>query len=31
MSARMGIYQEVLYKKYGKYAHEALYITVSLF
>lgn len=28
VSARMGIYQEVLYKKHGKYAHEALYITV---
>lgn len=27
MSARMGIYQEVLYKKHGKYADEALYIT----
>lgn len=30
MSARMGIYQEVLYKKYGKYPNEALFITVSL-
>lgn len=28
MSARMGIYQEVLYKKHGKFSHEALYITV---
>lgn len=30
VSARMGIYQEVLYKKHGKYSHEALYITVIL-
>lgn len=28
MSARMGIYQEVLYKKHGKYPDEALFITV---
>lgn len=27
VSARMGIYQEVLYKQYGKYPREALYIT----
>ncbi|XP_076234065.1 ER GDP-fucose transporter [Calliopsis andreniformis] len=27
VSARMGIYQEVLYKKYGKNAREALYYT----
>lgn len=31
VSARMGIYQEVLYKKHGKYSHEALYITVMIF
>lgn len=29
ISARMGIYQEVLYKRYGKYPKEALYVTVS--
>lgn len=29
ISARMGIYQEVLYKQYGKHPWEALYITVS--
>lgn len=29
ISARMGIYQEVLYKRYGKYPREALYVTVS--
>lgn len=28
VSARMGIYQEVLHKKYGKNAREALYYTV---
>uniref|UniRef100_A0A1L8DEL9 Putative udp-n-acetylglucosamine transporter n=1 Tax=Nyssomyia neivai TaxID=330878 RepID=A0A1L8DEL9_9DIPT len=27
LSARMGIYQEVLYKRYGKYPREALYYT----
>lgn len=27
ISARMGIYQEVLYKRYGKYPREALYVT----
>jgi len=30
VSARMGIYQEVLYSRYGKNAREALYYTVSL-
>lgn len=30
ISARMGIYQEVLYKRYGKYPREALYVTVSI-
>lgn len=30
MSARMGIYQEVLYKKHGKYPDEALFITVFI-
>lgn len=29
VSARMGIYQEVLHKKYGKNAREALYYTVK--
>lgn len=29
VSARMGIYQEVLYKQHGKHPREALYITVS--
>lgn len=29
ISARMGIYQEVLYKRYGKHPQEALYVTVS--
>lgn len=29
ISARMGIYQEVLYKRYGKHPREALYVTVS--
>lgn len=28
ISARMGIYQEVLYKRHGKHAREALYVTV---
>lgn len=27
LSARMGIYQEVLYKRYGKYPNEALFYT----
>lgn len=27
VSARMGLYQEVLYKRYGKYPDEALYYT----
>jgi solute carrier family 35 (UDP-xylose/UDP-N-acetylglucosamine transporter), member B4 len=30
VSARMGIYQEVLYKRYGKYPDEALFYTVRL-
>lgn len=30
VSARMGIYQEVLYKRYGKHANEALYYTVRI-
>lgn len=30
ISARMGIYQEVLYKRYGKHPREALYVTVSI-
>lgn len=29
VSARMGIYQEVLHSRYGKNAREALYYTVS--
>ncbi|RZL37160.1 MAG: Na+/H+ antiporter NhaA [Pedobacter sp.] len=29
ISARMGIYQEVLYKQHGKHPREALYVTVS--
>jgi len=29
VSARMGIYQEVLYGRYGKHPREALYYTVS--
>lgn len=29
ISARMGIYQEVLYRNHGKFPHEALYVTVS--
>lgn len=28
ISARMGIYQEVLYKRHGKHPREALYVTV---
>lgn len=27
-SARMGLFQEVLYKKYGKHPREALFFTV---
>lgn len=30
MSARMGIFQETLYKKYGKHAKEALFYNVSI-
>ena len=30
MSARMGIYQEVIYDKYGKHAKEALYYSHCL-
>ena len=30
MSARMGIYQEVIYSKYGKHAKEALYYSHCL-
>lgn len=29
LSARMGLYQEVLYIRYGKHPKEALYYTVS--
>ncbi len=29
MSARMGIFQETLYKKHGKHAKEALFYNVS--
>ena len=29
MSARMGIYQEVIYKKYGKHPKEALFYSVN--
>lgn len=29
ISARMGIYQEVLYKKFGKHPNEALFYTVN--
>ncbi len=29
MSARMGIYQEVIYKKHGKHPREALFYSVS--
>lgn len=31
ISARMGIYQETLYKKHGKHPQEALFYTVSYF
>lgn len=31
ISARMGIYQEVLYKQHGKHPRESLYVTVSQF
>lgn len=30
ISARMGIYQETLYKKHGKHPQEALFYTVSI-
>lgn len=30
LSAGMGIFQEQLYKKYGKHYQEALYYTVSV-
>lgn len=30
VSARMGIYQEVLYKRYGKHPRESLYYTVCI-
>jgi UDP-xylose/UDP-N-acetylglucosamine transporter B4 len=30
MSARMGIYQEVIYGKYGKHPKEALFYTHAL-
>lgn len=30
MSARMGIFQETLYKKYGKHSKEALFYNVRL-
>ena len=30
MSARMGIYQEVIYGKYGKYPQEAMFYCVSI-
>lgn len=29
ISARMGLYQEVLYNRYGKHPQEALYYTVN--
>lgn len=29
ISARMGIYQELLYKRHGKHSREALYVTVN--
>lgn len=29
LSARMGLYQEVLYQRFGKHPKEALYYTVS--
>lgn len=31
MSARMGIFQEMLYKQFGKHSKEALFYNVSLF
>lgn len=31
MSARMGIFQEMLYKQYGKHPKEALFYNVRLF
>lgn len=31
MSARMGIFQEMLYKQYGKHSKEALFYNVSFF
>ena len=31
LSARMGIYQEVIYKKYGKHPKEALFYSVSFY
>ena len=31
ISARMGLYQEVLYRRYGKHPKEALFYTVSNF
>jgi hypothetical protein len=30
MSARMGIFQETLYKQYGKHSKEALFYNVSV-
>lgn len=30
MSARMGIFQEIIYKQYGKHSKEALFYNVSL-
>lgn len=30
MSARMGIFQEMLYKQYGKHSKEALFYNVRL-
>lgn len=30
LSARMGLYQEVLYKRYGKHPREALFYTVGI-
>lgn len=31
ISARMGIYQETLYKEHGKHPQEALFYTVSIY
>jgi len=31
MSARMGIYQEMVYRKHGKHPSEALFYNVSIF